>query len=115
MDICKSYAPFKKGNRNTPFNHRPISLISCVGKVIAVNGDLVRNHLIENPTCHCGNAVENSEHVFFKCPSYQTQRITLFTETRTFRPLNTSLLLLGSDSLAPKDNEGIFTAVHRFI
>lgn len=77
--------------------------------------DLVRNHLSENPKCHCGNAVENAEHFFFKCPSYQTQRITLFTETRTFHPLNTNLLLLGSDSLASKDNEVIFTAVHKFI
>ncbi len=40
---------FKKGNRDMPANYRPISLISCVGKVMErVVFKHVYNHLIAN-------------------------------------------------------------------
>ena len=80
-----------------------------------LNNDLFFNHLRDNPDCSCGRGMEDADHFFFKCPLFINQRITLFTSTRNFHPLNADKLLFGIDSLSDDDNSTLFLEVQTFI
>ena len=111
-----TYYSFKSKLR---INSRPVRVMSlyCIGnRYISViharlrnncrnlNGNLFQNHLKPDPTCDCGNGVENAEHYFLKCSRYTDIRNSLFQVTGVFHPLDTTKFLFGSADLSHDEN-----------
>ena len=80
-----------------------------------LNDDLFNNLLDQNRFCDCSGEVENAEHFFFECQFYTDQRRILLTSTHSFQPLNTQLLLRGSNNISNDENAIIYLAVQRYI
>ncbi len=80
-----------------------------------LNSDRCNNHLRENPSCTCGNGLEDAEHYFFRCTNFTNQRRQLFVNTRIFHPLSTNKLLFGIENCSNEENEFLFKEVHTFI
>ena len=51
-------------------------------------------HVIDNPSCWCGNPCENNKHFFLDCPQYQNERTALTNNLALigFNPTLTNLL-----------------------
>jgi hypothetical protein len=101
---------FLIGERNIQVLHARLR-----NKCSNLNEDLFLNHLQESPLCTCSDTIEDAEHYFFKCTLFCDQRRVLFQMTRVFHPLNTHLLLFGSNNLNELDNVLIFDSVHKYI
>ena len=82
-----------------------------------LNAHLHSLHVIDDPTCMCSNSKEDCKHFFFHCPLYNVQRVEFLNALRLVcpLPLNTNLLLYGSDILAQDINKKIFNIVEKFI
>ena len=80
-----------------------------------LNEDLYQNHLRLDPTCECGNEIENAEHYFFKCSRYKDIRTSLFRAARAFHPLSVHKLLFGIANLSYNQNCLLFETVHLYI
>ncbi len=76
-----------------------------------LNDDLCNNHLRENPSCTCGNGIEDAEHYFFRCTNFTNQRQQLFVNTRIFHPLSPYKLLFGIENRTNDENELLFNEV----
>ena len=80
-----------------------------------LNEDLYQNHLRLDPTCECGNEIENAEHYFFKCSRYKDIRTSLFRAARAFHPLSVHKLLFGIANLSYNQNCLLFENIHLYI
>ncbi len=80
-----------------------------------LNSDLFINHLRESPLCHCTQDVENAEHFFLKCTSFNQQRQHMFTATRQHNPLSIDTILFGDESKEYEYNATLFIEVQRYI
>ena len=77
--------------------------------------DMYLNHLILNALCSCNLEIENAEHVFFRCPKYVNEGISIFRETPDYHPLNLNVVLFGDPNIPLDGNITIFKAVHNYI
>ena len=80
----------------------------------ALNLDLFLKNVSETPLCSCGST-EDSQHYFFHCSHYQTQRTALMNAISTIQTPTLNLLLYGSSNLSVDINKAIFDKVHKFI
>ncbi len=75
MEISKCYAPFKKGEKDQRCNHRPISLISCIGKVLErIVFKNIHNHL------HCNHLIYKQQSGFLPGHSTVFQLIDIYNQ-----------------------------------
>ena len=73
-------------------------------------------HVIDNPICDCGSgAIEDTDHYFFECATYDSQRRELEANLLPFVINQSDYLLNGVPNLDHLDNIHIFSAVHKFI
>ena len=72
-------------------------------------------HVTENPTCHCSNNIEDSQHYFFECPLYFTQRLTLSTTLTALGKFDLNTILFLDPDQDEMTNKIILTAVHKYI
>ena len=74
-------------------------------------------HIIDNPKCLCGSAIESPKHYFQECPRYVGPRQILYTKISeiTAFQININTLLFGHKELSLFDNLMIFKAVHTYI
>ena len=89
------------GNRNISVLHARLRN-NCSN----LNDDLYQNHLRLDPTCECGNEIENAEHYSFKgsCYIHVDIRNSLFRATRAFHPLSVHKSLFGIANLSYNQN-----------
>lgn len=80
----------------------------------SLNLDLFLKNISETPLCSCGS-IEDSQHYFFHCPNYQTQRTALINTISTIQTPSLNLLLYGNPNLSIAINNAIFERVHQFI
>ena len=80
----------------------------------ALNLDLFLKNVSETPLCSCGS-IEDSQHYFFHCSHYQTQRTALMNAISTVQTPTLNLLLYGSSNLFVDINKAIFEKAHKFI
>ena len=80
----------------------------------ALNLDLFLKKVSETPLCSCGS-IEDSQHYFFHCSHYQTQRTALMNGISTIHTPTLNLLLYGNSNLSVDINKAIFDKVHKFI
>ena len=66
---------FKKGSRNKPDNHRPVTLTSVVCKLLET---LIRDHMVEFLVIH--KLINTSKHGFLKARSYLTNLLCFLEE-----------------------------------
>ena len=110
--LCDTHVPsyYIKGQRRLSVLHARIrnncSDLKC---------DLYQNHLINDPSCSCGNDNENALHYFFECKNHSYARVIMFRSTRTYHPLSVNTLLFGKSTLSDADNFLLFQAVQQFI
>jgi len=72
-------------------------------------------HVIENPNCSCGYAIENAEHFFFNCPNYNDLRINFLYKVNAIALPTLKTILYGDNTLLLNNNQAIFDATHEFI
>ncbi len=80
-----------------------------------LNSDLCNNYLRDNPFCNCSEVVEDAEHYFFQCQTYNAPRTVLFQSLRQYHPLSTNILLYGRREESNEYNFAIFKAVRIFV
>jgi hypothetical protein len=81
-----------------------------------LNSDLYFHlHVIDNPSCSCGNENEDPYHYFINCPHYIDIRCDLFSAISAFTDVNINTILFGNSMLTTEQNEVVFDAVHLFI
>ena len=79
-----------------------------------LQGDLVKRHLSDNPTCQCGYHRENAKHYLFDCPLFDAARtITIHKIDRSDYTLK--CLLFGNPNRSLSENVKIFEYVSEFI
>jgi hypothetical protein len=81
-----------------------------------LNNDLCNHlHVINNPYCQCGQAIENAKHFFLDCPLYTPERDILINHIQRITDITVEHLLYGNSLLSLADNKRVFDAVHDFI
>ena len=80
----------------------------------SLNLDLFHRSISASPLCHCGS-IEDSQHFFFHCRTYQTQRTELLNTIALYMNPNLHLLLYGDPSLSLETNIKIFECVHKYL
>ena len=80
-----------------------------------LNAHLKSLHVTDDPTCICGNSIEDCFHYFLECPLYHNQRQRLNFAISDICNMNLDTLLFGNDNLDLKDNQKIFDAVQEYI
>ena len=74
-----------------------------------------RHHVIDNPNCSCGYAIEDAEHFFFNCPNYNDLRTNFIEKVSAFALPTKNTILYGDKNLLLKHNQAILDATHEFI
>ena len=77
-----------------------------------LNEDLHSVNLAESPMCRCGEEIEDAEHFLMDCALYREERRNLEVDLRHY---DTEELLMGNPHLTQKQNEKMFSQVHKFI
>ena len=81
-----------------------------------MNYDLCFNLFVkDNPSCSCGDPIENSLHYFLKCPLYAAQRELLLEKLDFIDDVSLNILLYGDERWSFDDNVIIFTSVQDYI
>ena len=123
---CQSISQFKRKITQNPnsvntFNtgNRKISMIytKLRYRCSTLKEHLHRVGLVLNPTCECGEGVENSEHFLLLCNKYIIQRDKMLYDIRQIivQDINANLLLFGNSELPNTINEQIYNIVCEFI
>ena len=82
----------------------------------ALNDDLSSNlHVIPSSACQRGYPIENAQHYFYHCPSYQVERVILLNSIQHIPDLSVKTILFGNPQLSLRDNHELFQAVHTYI
>ena len=76
--------------------------------------DLLHENITESPLCRCGS-IEDTQHYFFHCRSYQGPRNTLWNACAIYQNSSLSLLLFDSSTLSLEANIAILELVHKYI
>ena len=73
-------------------------------------------HVINDPSCQCGNQRENNKHFFFDCPLYLNERTVLLNNLAMigFKPTLTNLLK-GNDQYTTECNIQAFSHIQKYI
>ena len=81
-----------------------------------LNFDLCyKAHVINDPSCQCGERFETAEHFFLECARYQNIRLHLIDKINSVKPCSLDLMLFGDKTLPKNANQYIFDAVHCYI
>lgn len=81
-----------------------------------LNYDLYHNlHVVESPTCRCGNGDETAEHYFLHCPLWTEFRPDLLRTVANIVPLTVQNLIFGNRGVDMESNKVLFGAVHTYI
>ena len=72
-------------------------------------------HVIDDPSCACGNPVESPRHYFLECPLYSRPRAELIQTVSDITDCNINVLLFGDGNLNYDQNAIIFQSVQKFI
>ena len=110
--------PKRSRNQNYYFGARRenVSLARLRIGCSKLNDDLYRNlHVIDSPSCQCGNSIENAIHFFFLCPKFNAQRTVMIEAISPLTRLSLQTLLYGSPLKLNNVNIQIMEAVHTFI
>ncbi len=116
---CHFAAPTKKswfnfGGRFLNIHHTRMRL-GCSKLKAHLHFDL---HVEDDPSCRCGQGVEDPFHFLFVCPLYTQHRLTMLDSISRSVPdaaPRLSLLLRGDTNLSVDENNIIFCHVHEFI
>lgn len=54
----------------------------------ALNYSLKRCNLVSDPSCQCGFFSQDADHIFWNCPQYDTQRISLLKQLSRFKEMS---------------------------
>ena len=95
------------GDRKSQISHTRLRL-----KCSSLNADLLKNHILDNDKCPCGQ-IENAEHFLLNCPIYTELRNK--TIRKIALPYNIETLLKGCPLYDDNVNGEIFLAVQNFI
>ena len=101
------------GERKVNIIHAQLRL-----KCSKLNAHLFSLHVVESPSCLCGNNNEDSEHYLLHCPLYQIFRHSMLDTISTvinIDEINLKTLLYGNEMYDYDVNCKIFEAVHKFI
>ncbi|MCP3892815.1 MAG: hypothetical protein GY702_28655, partial [Desulfobulbaceae bacterium] len=84
-----------------------------------LNSHLFALHVMESPSCLCGNNLEDNVHFLLQCPLFHTCRAKMLQTARNVigdqTLVNVEILLHSLKDVDYKINERIFEAVHQFI
>ena len=80
----------------------------------SLNEHLFMRNLVVSPYCTCGH-VESPSHFLLHCSKYNTLRNETILTINYNVPVNTNLLLFGSEILSIEQNTDIFVKVQKFI
>jgi hypothetical protein len=83
-----------------------------------LNDDLAIRNCIPDPKCPCGYQRENANHFLLQCPLYSSSRTELYAGIYNIQNslrINVNLLLYGSQTLCPSENETLFILVYKYI
>ena len=69
----------------------------------SLNFDLFVKNISDSPLCHCGT-IENAQHFFFHCTSYQEQRNELINAVSPYQQPSLKLFLYADLSLSYETN-----------
>lgn len=99
------------------FGDRKLNIIhtNLRNRSSSLRSHLFRANIVTDQKCHCGFPVEDPQHFFFNCNSYNDQRIILFRQLNSFIPLSVNLLLFGNMNLSTQENELIFMHTQQYI
>jgi hypothetical protein len=97
------------GNRKYQVLHLRLRTL-CSG----LNKHLYDKNIVNSALCHCGS-VEDNQHYFFHCPSYDDQRDLLLSVVSQLCTPSVKVLLYGNPMLDLQSNIAIIEAVHQFI
>ena len=100
------------GKRSCNIKHAQLRMLCS-----KLNHHLFLLHVIESPSCVCGNKCEDNNHFLLSCPLYLEQRRIMIAEIGHFCTLDISsnLLLFGSENLDINTNCKIFELVHVYL
>ena len=87
-------------------------------KCSALNAELFRVNLKDDPTCRCGLASETSKHFLLECPIHLPLRQIMTSNIQAIAPnsrLTVKLLLFGNQRLTLDINKQVFLEVQSFI
>ena len=100
------------GNRENNIKHAQLRL-----KCSRLNYHLYLLHVIESPSCLCGNVREDSNHFLLHCPLFEDFRKVLLDSINGICKINISykVLLYGEPHMDYSTNVRIFNAVHLYI
>lgn len=106
---------FYHGNRAENVLHARLRM-----KCSSLKNDLFQLHVIDSPTCLCGQAPETEEHYFLYCPLYANQRNCLMSSIRDLsviqeENITTYVLLYGIKNGERETNRRLVDIVHEFI
>ena len=80
----------------------------------SLNEHLFMRNLVISPNCTCGHA-ESTSHFLLHCAKYNTLRNETIFNINHNVPIDTNLLLFGSEGLSVEQNIDIFLKVQKFI
>ena len=81
-----------------------------------LNSDLHYNtHVINSPSCSCGDINETPYHYLMECENYQQARAEMEQQVTAICPFAFNTLLFGNENLSYGNNCLVFDAVHRFL
>ena len=81
----------------------------------SLNSHLFLKNLVDSPNCICGG-LETNSHFLLTCPRYANIREQFLTPLSSIPiPIDTDILLFGSNQLSDEDNSTIFIMIQKFI
>ena len=103
---------YYSGERKLSIIHSRLRLL-CSG----LNDHLFSQlHVIDDPSCPCGNGRETTRHYLLECPLYNTERIVMLHDINAIDvPPNLNNLLYGCKEKSTPLNVQLFTIVQNFI
>ena len=118
LEYCKNIMSHVKtplyyyGKRMSNIKHAQLRM-----QCSKLNHHLFLLHVLDSPSCSCGNKCEDVDHFFLCCPLYIDARRIMLTQIRRICTLDISskLLLFGSEDCDTDLNCKIFEIVHTYI
>ena len=113
-ELIQSYCSplFYLGSRDNNVKHAQLRL-----KCSKLNQHLYLLHVIDSPSCLCGNSIEDNNHYLLNCPLYANYRAVLLGSIRSICGIKITcdILLYGDPNMDYCANVNIFNAVHSYI
>ena len=100
------------GKRNVNIKHAQLRMLCS-----RLNHHLFLLHVVESPSCACGNVCEDINHYLLHCPLYIEERTEMLLQIRNISTVDitSKLLLFGSDQFDFDTNCKLFGIVHFYI